>query len=40
MVRSAQLNPELFAEYAAAEPVMGQFKPSISLAQIIERARS
>ncbi|MFJ2745453.1 phosphoadenosine phosphosulfate reductase family protein [Streptomyces sp. NPDC087440] len=40
LVRSAQLNPALFAEYAAAEPAMGQFKPSISLAQIIERARS
>ncbi|WP_189828385.1 phosphoadenosine phosphosulfate reductase domain-containing protein [Streptomyces finlayi] len=40
LVRSAQLNPALFAEYAAAEPAMGQFKPSISLAQIIDRARS
>ncbi|MFE6253175.1 phosphoadenosine phosphosulfate reductase domain-containing protein [Streptomyces niveus] len=41
LVRSAQLNPELFAEYAQAERDMGrQFKKSISLREIIERARS
>ncbi|MFI9311205.1 phosphoadenosine phosphosulfate reductase domain-containing protein [Streptomyces triculaminicus] len=41
LVRSAQLNPELFAEYAEAEEEMGhQFKESISLRAIIERARS
>ncbi|MEU5900383.1 phosphoadenosine phosphosulfate reductase domain-containing protein [Streptomyces venezuelae] len=41
LVRSAQLNPELFAEYAQAEADMGkQFKKSISLREIIERARS
>ncbi|UQI49795.1 phosphoadenosine phosphosulfate reductase family protein (plasmid) [Streptomyces sp. HU2014] len=41
LVRSAQLNPELFAEYAEAEADMGrQFKESISLRAIIERARS
>ncbi|WP_330335794.1 phosphoadenosine phosphosulfate reductase family protein (plasmid) [Streptomyces sp. NBC_00536] len=41
LVRSAQLNPELFAEYAEAEVQMGdQFKKSISLREIIERARS
>ncbi|MFH8410386.1 hypothetical protein ACH4FX_37270 [Streptomyces sp. NPDC018019] len=41
LVRSAQLNPELFAEYAQAETEMGhQFKKSISLRAIIERARS
>ncbi|MFF2572722.1 phosphoadenosine phosphosulfate reductase family protein [Streptomyces sp. NPDC058084] len=41
LVRSAQLNPELFDEYAAAEADMGhQFKKSISLRGIIERARS
>ncbi|WP_327332911.1 phosphoadenosine phosphosulfate reductase family protein [Streptomyces anulatus] len=41
LVRSAQLNPELFDEYAQAEADMGhQFKKSISLREIIERARS
>ncbi|MFD4625902.1 phosphoadenosine phosphosulfate reductase family protein [Streptomyces sp. NPDC058475] len=41
LVRSAQLNPELFEEYAEAEADMGhQFKKSISLREIIERARS
>ncbi|MBV7255075.1 phosphoadenosine phosphosulfate reductase family protein [Streptomyces sp. IpFD-1.1] len=41
LVRSAQLNPELFEEYADAEAEMGhQFKESISLRKIIERARS
>ncbi|MEU6010720.1 phosphoadenosine phosphosulfate reductase family protein [Streptomyces sp. NPDC047453] len=41
LVRSAQLNPELFAEYTEAEADMGhQFKKSISLREIIERARS
>ncbi|MFZ3476068.1 phosphoadenosine phosphosulfate reductase family protein [Streptomyces sp. 2.9] len=41
LVRSAQLNPELFAEYADAEAAMGhQFKKSIGLREIIERARS
>ncbi|MGW9440602.1 phosphoadenosine phosphosulfate reductase domain-containing protein [Streptomyces sp. NPDC055607] len=41
LVRSAQLNPELFDEYAEAEIAMGrQFKKSISLREIIERARS
>ncbi|MFD3908949.1 phosphoadenosine phosphosulfate reductase family protein [Streptomyces californicus] len=41
LVRSAQLNPELFDEYATAEADMGrQFKKSISLREIIERARS
>ncbi|WP_084718860.1 phosphoadenosine phosphosulfate reductase domain-containing protein [Streptacidiphilus carbonis] len=41
LVRSAQLNPQLFAEYAEAEVEMGQqFKKSISLREIIERARS
>lgn len=41
LVRSAQLNPELFEEYAEAEVDMGhQFKKSISLRQVIERARS
>ncbi|MFD1858303.1 hypothetical protein ACFSKR_31955 [Kitasatospora cinereorecta] len=40
-MRSAQLNPELFEEYAEAEAEMGhQFKKSISLREIIERARS
>ncbi|NEE25424.1 phosphoadenosine phosphosulfate reductase family protein [Streptomyces sp. SID7982] len=41
LVHSAQLNPELFEEYADAEAEMGhQFKESISLRKIIERARS
>lgn len=41
LVRSAQLNSELFAEYAEAEAAMGHpFKKSISLREIIERARS
>lgn len=41
LVRSAQLNPGLFDEYADAEADMGhQFKKSISLREIIERARS
>lgn len=41
LVRSAQLNPELFAEYAEAEAEMGhQFKKSISVRAILERARS
>ncbi|MFD9453441.1 phosphoadenosine phosphosulfate reductase family protein [Streptomyces sp. NPDC059985] len=41
LIRSAQLNPDLFDEYAAAEVQMGkQFKKSISLREIIERARS
>lgn len=41
LVRSAQLNPELFAEYATAEDEMGHpFKKSITLREIIERARS
>ncbi|QES52015.1 hypothetical protein DEJ50_33575 [Streptomyces venezuelae] len=41
LIRSAQLNPSLFAEYAEAEQEMGKpFKKSISLRQIIERARS
>ncbi|GAA1600928.1 hypothetical protein GCM10009731_62110 [Streptomyces globosus] len=39
LVRSAQLNPALFAEYAAAEHELGQFKGSISLREIIERAQ-
>ncbi|MFF3958811.1 phosphoadenosine phosphosulfate reductase family protein [Streptomyces sp. NPDC001890] len=41
LVLSAQLNPGIFDEYAEAEVDMGkQFKPSISLREIIERARS
>ncbi|MET8661390.1 phosphoadenosine phosphosulfate reductase family protein [Streptomyces griseus] len=41
LVRSAQLNPGLFAEYAEAETAMGRrFKKSVSLREIIERARS
>jgi 3'-phosphoadenosine 5'-phosphosulfate sulfotransferase (PAPS reductase)/FAD synthetase len=41
LVRSAQLNPALFAEYAQAEADMGKpFKKSITLREIIERARS
>ncbi|MFD8415449.1 phosphoadenosine phosphosulfate reductase family protein [Streptomyces sp. NPDC059650] len=41
LVRSAQLNPELFEEYAEAETEMGKkFKKSISLREIIEIARS
>ncbi|PJE97166.1 phosphoadenosine phosphosulfate reductase [Streptomyces carminius] len=41
LVRSAQLNPELFDEYARAEEEMGRpFKKSITLREIIERARS
>ncbi|MCU4750268.1 phosphoadenosine phosphosulfate reductase family protein [Streptomyces sp. G-5] len=41
LVRSAQLNPELFAEYAKAEVDMDRrFKKSISLREIIGRARN
>ncbi|MGW1365070.1 phosphoadenosine phosphosulfate reductase domain-containing protein [Streptomyces chartreusis] len=41
LVRSAQLNPQLFAEYAEAEAKMGHpFKKSITMREIIERARS
>ncbi|MFE7658936.1 phosphoadenosine phosphosulfate reductase family protein [Streptomyces bottropensis] len=39
LVRSAQLNPELFAEYAAVEDRLGQFKANISLREIIERGK-
>ncbi|WP_143200140.1 hypothetical protein [Kitasatospora sp. CB01950] len=41
LVRSAQINPGLFDEYADAEDEMGNpFKKSISLRGIVERARS
>ncbi|MEV6574897.1 phosphoadenosine phosphosulfate reductase family protein [Streptomyces sp. NPDC051577] len=41
LIRSAQLNPELFSEYADAETAMGQpFKTNITLREILERARS
>ncbi|MER6521856.1 phosphoadenosine phosphosulfate reductase family protein [Streptomyces sp. NPDC001553] len=41
LIRSAQLNPELFGEYADAETAMGQpFKTNITLREILERARS
>ncbi|MER7761318.1 hypothetical protein [Streptomyces sp. NPDC097619] len=41
LIHSAQLNPGLFAEYAEARRKWGMpFKKSISLRQIIERARS
>lgn len=41
LVRSAQLNPELAAEYAAVETRINHtFRKDLSMAQIIERART
>jgi len=41
LVRSAQLNPELAAEYAATEARIGhRFRRDLAMAEVVELARS